>query len=105
MQLAYLQKVVPADNQYRFYSIHVEPTLFGEWSVINEWGRIGQSGQTKIKTFANKNRAIRAGQKQIVRKEKRGYCRCPPRASHFQGGQRWSGKTALWGDPLPREER
>lgn len=74
MQLAYLQKVVPADNQYRFYSVYVEPTLFGEWSVINEWGRIGQSGQTKIKTFANEDMAMIAGKRQVISKERRGYC-------------------------------
>lgn len=74
MQLAYLQKVVPANNQYRFYSVHVEPTLFGEWSVINEWGRIGQSGQTMIKTFANEDLAMSAGKRQVTSKERRGYC-------------------------------
>jgi hypothetical protein len=27
-----------------FYAVNVLPTLFGEWQVMREWGRIGQGG-------------------------------------------------------------
>jgi predicted DNA-binding WGR domain protein len=31
----------PAKNMHRFYALHLAPRLFGEWSLITEWGRIG----------------------------------------------------------------
>jgi predicted DNA-binding WGR domain protein len=39
-----LEKRVPEQNQHRFYLLRLAPTLFGEWSLIREWGRIGQQG-------------------------------------------------------------
>lgn len=43
-----LQKRDPRRNQYRYYLLDVQPHLFGEWSLIREWGRIGRPGQVKI---------------------------------------------------------
>ena len=28
-------------NMARFYKLVVQPTLFGEWSLVREWGRMG----------------------------------------------------------------
>ena len=28
-------------NMARFYSMQVQRTLFGEWTLLREWGRIG----------------------------------------------------------------
>jgi predicted DNA-binding WGR domain protein len=36
---------VPEKNQQRFYLLRLAPTLFGEWSLIREWARIGQQGR------------------------------------------------------------
>ena len=31
-------------NMARFYKLDIQPTLFGEWSLVREWGRIGRPG-------------------------------------------------------------
>lgn len=41
----------PALNIARFYAITLQPTLFGEVSVIRSWGRIGTGGRMKLETF------------------------------------------------------
>ena len=38
----------PVRNLYRDYRLSIEPTLFGEWSCVREWGRIGSPGQVQI---------------------------------------------------------
>jgi hypothetical protein len=40
-ELAYLEKVDPSRRMMRFYSIWIAPTLFGEWAMVREWGRVG----------------------------------------------------------------
>lgn len=37
----------PDRNMARFYKIDVQPTLFGEWAMICEWGRVGQGGSVR----------------------------------------------------------
>jgi predicted DNA-binding WGR domain protein len=34
-------------NMRRYYRLDVQPDLFGAWSCVREWGRIGQAGQTR----------------------------------------------------------
>jgi predicted DNA-binding WGR domain protein len=34
----------PSKNMHRFYALQLAPTLFGEWVLVAEWGRIGSSG-------------------------------------------------------------
>jgi predicted DNA-binding WGR domain protein len=43
----YLTRVDASQNMARYYRMTVQPTLFGEWSLIREWGRIGSGGQVK----------------------------------------------------------
>lgn len=47
----YLHRIDRALNMHRFYSMTIQPTLFGEASLIRNWGRIGTQGQTMIQTF------------------------------------------------------
>lgn len=35
---------VEGPNMRRFYTMQVQPNLFGGFAVVREWGRIGQSG-------------------------------------------------------------
>jgi predicted DNA-binding WGR domain protein len=35
-------------NTARFYKLDIQPTLFGEWSLVWEWGRIGRPGKVRI---------------------------------------------------------
>lgn len=48
---AYLRRIDPARNMARFYSLSIQPTLFGGASLIRNWGRIGTKGQVKVETF------------------------------------------------------
>ena len=34
----------PEQNIHRYYYLHIQPTLFGEWDVVRQWGRLGQNG-------------------------------------------------------------
>lgn len=37
----------PPKNLYRWYTIRVDQTLFGEWCLSISYGRIGQRGKSK----------------------------------------------------------
>ncbi len=39
-----LTKIDPEQNMARFYALDVQPTLFGEFVLLKEWGRIGSGG-------------------------------------------------------------
>jgi predicted DNA-binding WGR domain protein len=47
----HLQRIDRAQNMRRFYILSIQPTLFGEVSLIRNWGRIGAAGQTMVETF------------------------------------------------------
>ena len=51
MMIAYLEKVEPKQHMLRFYALRVAPTLFGEWTLIREWGRIGSPGTVRLEWF------------------------------------------------------
>ena len=51
MMIAYLEKVEPKQRMLRFYSLHVAPTLFGEWALVREWGRIGRPARYRLDWF------------------------------------------------------
>ena len=57
----------------RFYAISVQPTLFGEVSVLRHWGRIGRKGSGMIETFENASEAKSALAKLKQHKCRRGY--------------------------------
>ena len=48
---AYLCRIDPEKSMRRFYSLSIQPTLFGSASLIRDWGRIGTHGQTMTETF------------------------------------------------------
>jgi DNA invertase Pin-like site-specific DNA recombinase len=39
-----LKRIDESRKIHRFYLLAVQPELFGRWSLIREWGRIGQPG-------------------------------------------------------------
>lgn len=47
----HLQRIDPTQNMRRFYSLAIQPTLFGGATVIRNWGRIGTHGQSMMTTF------------------------------------------------------
>ena len=37
----HLRCIDPAQNKRRFYALQLQRTLFGQWAVVRQWGRIG----------------------------------------------------------------
>jgi predicted DNA-binding WGR domain protein len=68
-----LTRTDPSKNMHRFYALHLASTLFGQWSLITEWGRIGSSGRVMYRTFETEGQAARALAKRLEAKTKRGY--------------------------------
>ena len=60
-------------NMHRFYAVGVLPTLFGEWTVVAEWGRIGSSGRVQRSTYADEVSAMKALASRLADKSGRGY--------------------------------
>lgn len=57
----------------RFYGIAIQPTLFGEVSVVRCWGRIGTRGRTMSVTYSEADEASEACIKLEQKKRRRGY--------------------------------
>lgn len=57
----------------RFYCLWLQPTLFGETSVVRAWGRIGTGGRLKIASFSTGQDAATALDRLENAKRRRGY--------------------------------
>jgi len=69
-----LEKINPSMRQKRFYTMRICQTLFGDWCLIREWGRIGSAGGQKIELWASSETEVgEAFQKLHRSKCKRGY--------------------------------
>jgi predicted DNA-binding WGR domain protein len=68
-----LTRVDPSQNAHRFYRMKIVRGLFGDWSLIREWGRIGQSGQVRVDWFNTEAAAKNARSDLLMKKMKRGY--------------------------------
>lgn len=73
MTEVYLRRRDPTLNVARFYRMQVVPTLFGEWSLVREWGRIGNGGQVKAAPFGSLTEAYAALERLMRQKLNRGY--------------------------------
>lgn len=45
---AYLEKHDTEKNQHRYYVLSIQPSLFGTWTLIRTWGRIGENRRTLV---------------------------------------------------------
>lgn len=70
-----LRKIRPERNEYRFYSLHVSPGVFGDWALVKEWGRIGSPGTVRCEWFSTEDEAVAAAWALKAKKEKGGYQR------------------------------
>lgn len=68
-----LINIDPPKNRHRFYCVQIVRTLFDEWSVIREWGRIGSPGRVTLESFANQDEARRAENSTIRLRARHGY--------------------------------
>ena len=69
----HLIHMAPDVNMARFYGIELQPTLFGEVSVLRTWGRIGTNGQAMMVTYDDEALSSEALQKLEKQKRRRGY--------------------------------
>jgi predicted DNA-binding WGR domain protein len=69
----YLIKVDTEKNQRSFYSLHLAPDLFGGWSVVREWGRLGSGGTLRLDPFDSETAAQDALEGIKAAKLKKGY--------------------------------
>lgn len=57
----------------RFYRLTIEPTLFGDVSLVRTWGRIGTRGQEKVHFFENEKQALTLFLDILRQKRQKGY--------------------------------
>lgn len=84
MSQSYLEKRIPAKNLARYYRLEATPNLFGEWSLIRAWGRIGTNGQSCIAWFATEAEAMAALKTIEAAKRRRGYWKEPVQLVMFE---------------------
>ena len=78
MSDVYLTRVDASQNMARYYRMTLQPTLFGEWSLIREWGRLGRGGQVRANAFLKETDALDAMMALESTKVRKGYRPCQP---------------------------
>lgn len=73
MSAVTLTRIDSAHNMRRFYRLDVQPTLFGEYALVKEWGRIGRGGQVRSTPYPTPEAAEAALNAQHSAKVRRGY--------------------------------
>jgi len=73
MKPIYLERHDPDKNLHRFYQLFITPGIFGDWSLVKEWGRAGSPGTVRKDWFDTEAEAQVAGQKLCEAKQKKGY--------------------------------
>ena len=73
MNALHMRRIDAGRNMKRFYKLDVQPDLFGGFTLISEWGRIGHAGQVRTRTFSTSGEAFSAQQRKWCEKAKRGY--------------------------------
>jgi predicted DNA-binding WGR domain protein len=75
-QLSYhlhVQRIDDARNMARYYRLAIEPTLFGNVSVVRNWGRIGTRGQELVHVLENEKQALILFLDILREKRRKGY--------------------------------
>ena len=68
-----LYRIKSTINMKRFYRMSVQPNLFGGFSLVRTWGRIGNRGQVRIDLYNCETTALVARDRLLHRKQRRGY--------------------------------
>ena len=72
----YLERREPKTGKFRFYCLHLAPTLFGGCDLVREWGRIGSPGTLRRDPFESEAEAVLALQSIEQKKQRKGYQIC-----------------------------
>lgn len=70
-------RIDASKNMARFYAMNTQPTLFGEVTLLRNWGRIGTNGQVLMMTFKDAPAANLALSRLALTKGRKGYERRP----------------------------
>lgn len=73
MSVVQLRRVDPAQNVARFYVLTVQPDLFGGWTLVREWGRIGRAGTVRQVPYPTLDAAAAAATRLWKTKLRKGY--------------------------------
>jgi predicted DNA-binding WGR domain protein len=65
--VVYLTKIDAARNMARFYSLDLQPDLFGGWALVRRWGRIGRGGQVRSALHEKREGAAAALERELRR--------------------------------------
>jgi predicted DNA-binding WGR domain protein len=68
-----LDRCDPSQNVSRFYVLRIERSLFGDPTLVREWGRIGSRGRHRIEIHQSEEKAAEALASWLRRKQWRGY--------------------------------
>ena len=68
-----LDRCDPAQNMSRFYVLSIEQSLFGDATLVREWGRIGRPGRRRIEVHESEGKAVESLERWLQRKRRRGY--------------------------------
>lgn len=69
----YLERLDRARNMARYYRLSVVETLFGDWAMVRERGRLGRRGQSHEHWCATVEQATTLMEQHRLEREKRGY--------------------------------
>ena len=69
----HLTSIDAARNRRRYYALSVDRTLFGEWVLCREWGRIGATGRMRHDPHLCAGEALNALLNMARMKVRRGY--------------------------------
>lgn len=73
IQYLVLDRCDPSCNMACYYVLSIETSLFGDASLIREWGRLGRPGQRRVELYENQSCAMEALETWLQRKQRRGY--------------------------------
>jgi predicted DNA-binding WGR domain protein len=66
---------------YACYLVDVMPDLFGDWTVLRQWGRRGSPGTVRLDSYRRRDEAEIAQRRTIRRRLQHGY-----KGSSIKGG-------------------
>ncbi len=70
---AHFQRIRPKKNEWRFYTLSIQPELFGGAALVRQWGRIGTRGTQRLDLHPNESAALNALADQMTIRRRRGY--------------------------------
>lgn len=75
MAVCFLTRIPSAKGMPTYYRVEITLNLFGEWSVVFDWGRRGTMGRQRIALFNDLRAASAAADHARERMLQRGYQR------------------------------